>query len=241
MVVPGARSVARLEFDGAAADLRLTLGAGTARVSSPQFFPDGGVLLVAKQGAAAHTAFAARAPSRRVVDLCRLDIETTWPFHLVRRTRSVELPMRVYVHPKLTPRRRDADQQPGDGGRDARWQGQGGSLRQLRDYVEGDSPKSIHWRSTARHGRLIVREDHAEARPEVVVQAPAADSSTFEQELSRAASECRDALAAGADVTLRGNSAEYHHRGRAGLRRAMRWFAAVAPSRKPEVGVEAQA
>lgn len=37
--------------------------------------------------------------------------------------------------------------------------------RSIRDYVRGDSPRSIHWKSTARAGQLMVREYEAEGIP----------------------------------------------------------------------------
>lgn len=39
----------------------------------------------------------------------------------------------------------------------------------LRDYVLGDEPRSIHWRSSARVGRLVVRQDMTPRAPGVLV------------------------------------------------------------------------
>ena len=35
----------------------------------------------------------------------------------------------------------------------------------VREYVRGDSLRHIHWRSSARHGQLIVKEYQQEFRP----------------------------------------------------------------------------
>lgn len=40
--------------------------------------------------------------------------------------------------------------------------GSTGDLRQLRDYQRGDNPRSIHWKTSARAGRLLVREQTRE-------------------------------------------------------------------------------
>ena len=37
--------------------------------------------------------------------------------------------------------------------------GSGSEPYALRDYLQGDPPNKIHWKATARHGRLITRED----------------------------------------------------------------------------------
>jgi hypothetical protein len=40
------------------------------------------------------------------------------------------------------------------------------STRGVREYVRGDSPRIVHWASTARTGRLLVREFEAEGMPQ---------------------------------------------------------------------------
>jgi hypothetical protein len=64
--------------------------------------------------------------------------------------------------------------------------------RSLRRYVRGDSPRNIHWKSTARTGQLMVREFDAEGMPyfDIVLDLTASWSSSeqFELAVSTAAS-----------------------------------------------------
>ena len=51
----------------------------------------------------------------------------------------------------------------------ARTLGPGTMFYSLRDYVSGDDPKRINWKSSARHGRLIVNEMEAERVTDVMI------------------------------------------------------------------------
>lgn len=76
----------------------------------------------------------------------------------------------------------------------------------LRQYVPGDDPRQIHWRSTARTGTLMVREhvDTTEPTTTIVLdsRARALDSETFEHAVSFAASLVRAIEDAGRPVAL---------------------------------------
>ena len=62
----------------------------------------------------------------------------------------------------------------------------------LREYEVGDDLRRIHWRSTARTGELIVREDEAQWQPRAVVlldtRPSAHDEASFEAAVEAAAS-----------------------------------------------------
>ena len=47
--------------------------------------------------------------------------------------------------------------------------GQWGDLRRLRDYVSGDDPRWVHWATTARLGRLVVREHSLQSAQKLTV------------------------------------------------------------------------
>lgn len=75
----------------------------------------------------------------------------------------------------------------------------------LRDYVRGDDPRRIHWRSTARTGRLIVREhiDTTEPTTAIVLDNAAAISElAFEEAVEVAASVVRAVENSGRPVVL---------------------------------------
>ena len=62
----------------------------------------------------------------------------------------------------------------------------------LRDYAIGDDLRRIHWRSTARTGELVVREDEAQWQPHAVVlldtRPGAHDDASFEAAVEATAS-----------------------------------------------------
>lgn len=96
------------------------------------------------------------------------------PLGLVRRSWVVadqtDVVVRPRVHPVSAPRR-------GGGGEPA-LQAEGarapaveplGEFLALRDYAPGDDPRLVHWRSTARVGDLVVRQDEAASPGRVVL------------------------------------------------------------------------
>src|SRR5262249_56825539 len=87
------------------------------------------------------------------------------PFGLLGRARLLAAPEDVLVLPALGRLRRDRLRLPG--GLEAVRRpsrhavvtpGAQAELHGLRDYRPGDSPRAVHWRSSARRGRLLVRE-----------------------------------------------------------------------------------
>ena len=76
----------------------------------------------------------------------------------------------------------------------------------LREYVPGDDPRLIHWRSTARIGTLVVREhvDTTDPTTAIVVdtRTAALDADTFEAAVEMAASVAVASLRVGHEVTL---------------------------------------
>lgn len=69
-------------------------------------------------------------------------------------------------------------------------------FRDTRDYRPGDSPRHIHWRSSARHDRLIVRQFDCLATTEVIIvldtQASAQSGDSLEKAIELAASLLRE-------------------------------------------------
>lgn len=81
------------------------------------------------------------------------------------------------------------------------------SFHALREYVPGDDLRYVHWRSTARTGRLMIRQFEETRRSQVVIVldtrlADYAGDDEFELAISCAASLSRSAQTEGKEVTV---------------------------------------
>ncbi|MBK9031365.1 MAG: DUF58 domain-containing protein [Myxococcales bacterium] len=96
-------------------------------------------------------------------------IATRFPFTLFRKSRDTTDAGEVLVYPKLVPVARLAPRprQLGSGASDRL--GRRGEFFGLREWKDGDDRRAIHWRSTARTGRLLVREVHDEIERRVTI------------------------------------------------------------------------
>ncbi|MFN4243358.1 MAG: DUF58 domain-containing protein [Tepidisphaerales bacterium] len=100
-----------------------------------------------------------------------------FPLGLLERSKPLAVAERggvagLLVHPAEVPVEMpslDASSRPGDALLAGRRAGSSGELTGLRPYRRGDAVREIHWRQTARHGRLIVRERQSPASPRVLV------------------------------------------------------------------------
>jgi len=83
----------------------------------------------------------------------------------------------------------------------------------LREYVDGDDPRLIHWPTSARMGTLMLREHVELRRPEFTVVLDAVDSvagaADFEEMVDVAASVAVHALSSGVTVRLRTTAREF--------------------------------
>ena len=90
-------------------------------------------------------------------------VATRFPFALFEKWREIELPGEVVVYPELVavPKPSGSQQrQEGESGRQR--PGHGEEIHGLRELRTGDDVRSIHWRTSARRGRLMVREHEEE-------------------------------------------------------------------------------
>jgi uncharacterized protein (DUF58 family) len=91
-----------------------------------------------------------------------------------------------------------------------RVQGAGTEPYALREYLVGDPPHKIHWKSTARHGRLITREEAWERGSRLILlldcarsmAAPAGERSKLDAALAAVLALSRVAAARGDQVTI---------------------------------------
>jgi uncharacterized protein (DUF58 family) len=158
----------------------------------------------AEQAIAWHETLPARGRQR----LPELRVGTAFPFGLFWKSgRSVPGP-EVVVFPALRPvSAATPHRNGGDGEQPSRRLGHGHELYNLREYVVGDDPRLIHWRSSAKAPSPIVRELEAPTQLDsriVLVGTGVRDPGRLEAALSEAASLAVELLRAGAAVELVG-------------------------------------
>jgi uncharacterized protein (DUF58 family) len=94
------------------------------------------------------------------------------PFGLERREPRLSDPASLVVYPRLVELDRlfsEAGSHAREGRRVLLQRPTGFDLHSVRDYVEGDSLRKVHWRSTARRGHLMVKELEDSPRDDVAV------------------------------------------------------------------------
>ncbi|MFO0575120.1 MAG: DUF58 domain-containing protein [Polyangia bacterium] len=97
-------------------------------------------------------------------------ISTKFPFALFRVSRYVEHVSELIVFPALLPLQHWPQALTAAVGDVSMGKlGRRGDFHALRDYRVGDDPRDIHWRSSARRQRLMVREHEVEAVHQVTL------------------------------------------------------------------------
>jgi uncharacterized protein (DUF58 family) len=89
---------------------------------------------------------------------------TRFPFGLFIKAATLPLASEVVVYPEIKPLPEKLTHDLATLGyeRTASRRGQGVALYNLRGYQAGDDSRAIHWKTSARHSRLIIRETEAE-------------------------------------------------------------------------------
>jgi len=109
-------------------------------------------------------------PRRGIVDIGPLDVSLVDPFGLVRGDAALWGTQQLIVTPQLTVLP-DAGLAfaAGDGHARLVQRSAAGNDDDLmtREYRRGDALRRVHWRASARHGELMVRQEEQRARPEV--------------------------------------------------------------------------
>ena len=115
------------------------------------------------------TSYRHRFPRRGQYRLSGFRVGTKFPFALFRKSRILDHADDILVFPTVysvatpAPRSRYAD------GNLVTQLGRSGEFFGLREYRQGDDRRDIHWRSTARSGRAMVREYEEESRKRVTL------------------------------------------------------------------------
>ncbi|MEZ4368517.1 MAG: DUF58 domain-containing protein [Kofleriaceae bacterium] len=102
----------------------------------------------------------------------RLDgvrLATRFPFGLFRKSRDVTLPDELVVYPALVPVERPPPRAETRGDALTARRGRRGEFFGLREHRHGDDRRDVHWRSSARSGRLLVREYEDELARDVTI------------------------------------------------------------------------
>jgi len=160
-------------------------------------------------GRTQETAYRNTAARRGRYRLTGFRLATKFPFGLVQRARLVADPAEMVVYPALIPPApsllRGLPVRPG-AGTDRRRSRQG-EFAGLHSFRAGDDPRDIHWRTSARRGRLLARENEDEQAREVTVVlendlAIGRDPAAFERAVSESAGICVELCQRGFAVAL---------------------------------------
>jgi uncharacterized protein (DUF58 family) len=131
-------------------------------------------------------------PRRGFWELSPLKVSTNFPFGLF--TKGMEVPERrqVVVFPRIEEVDTTSyDAHVNEGESALTRSGQGSEPFSVTEFMPGDSPRHIHWKSTAKRGNLMRREFSREQEPRVtlVIRAGIGDGEAVaEEKIERAAS-----------------------------------------------------
>lgn len=102
------------------------------------------------------------AGKRGKLEFTEADVVTRYPFGLFEKTKLVKMRDGMIVFPKPLPAER-IEKAGAEKGmlESAAIKGEGMSLLSLREYSDGDNPRKISWKVSARAGKIMVKETEA--------------------------------------------------------------------------------
>jgi uncharacterized protein (DUF58 family) len=109
-------------------------------------------------GGSADVDLARTALHRGVARGCEIRLESSAPLGLLAVTRATTYHQLLVVHPAVVAPHRSASRRLGLEDAVDPVPGPGLDIAGVREWQHGDDPRRVHWRSTARRGRLIVAE-----------------------------------------------------------------------------------
>ncbi len=115
---------------------------------------------------------------------------TKFPFGFFKKWIRIDLGNEeILVYPRVEKLTIDKDAfQQGSGKKESESLGFDGDLRSIRAYHEGDNPKFIHWRTTAKIGELMLRELQDDESKRVTIEFNPKDRAKLEREITYTAS-----------------------------------------------------
>ncbi|MGH9341815.1 MAG: DUF58 domain-containing protein [Acidobacteriota bacterium] len=91
------------------------------------------------------------------------EVTTTFPFGFFWRGRKLSAQGEIFVYPELVDLKSLFLRFPFlQGSQEKVLKGRGNVLYNIRDYQSGDSARSVHWKSTAKLGRLMIKDFSSE-------------------------------------------------------------------------------
>jgi uncharacterized protein (DUF58 family) len=153
-----------------------------------------------------------RFPNRGWVDFGPWTVEILLPLGFFVKSKSVLQGRRLLVYPRLL-RHAGASPRRGAEGREAErfdHRGREGEVVQLRGYRDGDDPRQLHWKQTARQQRpIVVDRQRRAAAPAIFVIDPFLEDpgdpvqrTRFEERVSEVATGVVRTLESGSEVGL---------------------------------------
>ena len=169
------------------------------------------------------------------VDLT-VDVRARASLGLVEATRLGRQGADLIVHPARATYRVSLNASAPDDDLQNVIRGPGSEQMGLRDWQRGDGQRQVHWRATARHGRLVVVE-HGQATSEMlrVLMVGPSGSDAFEASLAAAAAACDDALRSGTPLVVAALTPQGLQAGPTGSRtELLDWWAGVTTVLRPD-------
>jgi uncharacterized protein (DUF58 family) len=172
--------------------------------------PEGWVLHIAP-GATVQAETIAYPARRGVVELQRVQVTTTFPFGILKKSITIKQPTRLLIYPRLYRIRRELlaaiHAHDPTGGRAGDRAGGDEEYFGLRDYRAGDSLRLVHWKRTAKTHRLVTREMTRQRPDRLMIQLDLRSRQSdwlmrAERAISFAASLSTEGLLAGYKVGL---------------------------------------
>ena len=184
-----------------------------------------------------------RLPRRGRHRLDGVRLVTRFPFGLFVKASRTTGTHEVVVYPRRIPPPAALLRQAGGmGSAPAHRRGRGHELFDLRAYRNGDDPRLIHWRVSARIGALTTRELEAETAQDacILLRPGRADDERLEEALAEAAAVASTLIGRGARVGMVGPGIDIPPaQGRAHVRRLLTALALYEPAVSSQRGVSA--